>query len=650
MSDKPTGTFRTDTGDELEYVDFDGHPRVLACLPPRPNFGAMPSFADHVPLVPRQEWKPISRRNWFTFILDQNGFSSCVGNGGAGGLRRARLLSGMTDVELSAAFLYSLINGGRDAGAIISDALTALLQSGTCLASQCPESQIYGPPRNSPARTEAIQTAKRFRILKAYHANSFDEAMSGLQLDYIWVGGIYVAGDFAHLDSNGIAPAHPNRYGNHCLLPDSLVSTTVPKPIRDLQPDDWVVGHDGNYHRVTETMVNPYEGRLVSIRTAANIPVRFTEGHPVLVYRPRRVQQKSIPPGTDLNTYMGGMKCHVESQVEYDDGQPKWVAAIDVRIGDYLLTPIPKCPGDVQVPDWDRSNGSAQPAAIRQPDPELAWLFGYYIADGHLWAGKAITFTTSAHQGHIAQRLAVVLGTYGIEAKIERHETYIRVHAYSTTLNRSFRTWFGDSAVSKHIPEFLYHGWDLESVVAGILDGDGTTLNHGKGVRLNTVSPVLARQVWHLFLMFGRHASIYNHRADRPGVYANAKPGYIVQYIKAPRSPHGKFWNGYYAMPVREVTSIAYVGKVYNCEVEDSHSYLADGIVSHNCVHGDGCYQSGGRWILDGVNSWGLRFGQDGRMGLVDEHFQEPGGSDSFLIQAAIEDPMDPNPPPPAKG
>jgi hypothetical protein len=273
MSDKPTGTFRTDTGDELEYVDFDGHPRVLACLPPRPNFGAMPSFADHVPLVPRQEWKPISRRNWFTFILDQNGFSSCVGNGGAGGLRRARLLSGMTDVELSAAFLYSLINGGRDAGAIISDALTALLQSGTCLASQCPESQIYGPPRNSSARTEAIQTAKRFRILKAYHANSFDEAMSGLQLDYIWVGGIYVAGDFAHLDSNGIAPAHPNRYGNHCVHGDGCYQSGGRWILDGVNSWGLRFGQDGRMGLVDEHFQEPGGSDSFLIQAAIEDPM-----------------------------------------------------------------------------------------------------------------------------------------------------------------------------------------------------------------------------------------------------------------------------------------------------------------------------------------------------------------------------------------
>jgi hypothetical protein len=212
----PHGLHTTGTGHEIPYVDFDGSRRLLACLPPRPGAPRAPRWAANMPMVPRDQWREVNNRGLGVKIKDQNGYSSCVGNGSVGALECARALSGAKYVELSAAFTYAQINGGQDAGAIISDAMDELSKTGTCTAAEVPESMIYR--RSIPQ--SAYATAARFRISEAYHAGTFDEIMSGIMLGYIAVFGLYVGGDFPNLDSNGIAPAHPNRQGNHCVHAD----------------------------------------------------------------------------------------------------------------------------------------------------------------------------------------------------------------------------------------------------------------------------------------------------------------------------------------------------------------------------------------------------------------------------------------------
>lgn len=221
---------------DMPYITVGGRRRYLACLPPKADFGGLPKFAAR-PLrrfesavIPRSEWKPIKRSALFpalSWILNQGEISSCVGNGSAAALRRARFLTGQSDVPLSPGALYAQINGGRDQGAIISDALTALQQTGTCSYATVGESPYY--LNQLPAGWQ--EEAARFRIAQAYHCQSFDEIGSAPQYGYIVVYGITLGNSFMQFDQYGVA-GHARGPGNHCMMADGM----------DLLPDGrWVL-------------------------------------------------------------------------------------------------------------------------------------------------------------------------------------------------------------------------------------------------------------------------------------------------------------------------------------------------------------------------------------------------------------------------
>lgn len=212
-------------GSELYALPFlmeSGCRRVLGCKPPKADFGGLPKFraAPGARVIPRDQWKPIDRRSLFptSWILDQGDVGSCVGNGAASALRKTRLLAGQTDVELSPGCLYAQINGGRDNGAVISDALTALQQTGTVSYATVGEQPYYLPQLPADWQKEA----SRFRIGQAYHCQTFDEIGSALQLGFIVVYGIMVGENFQNFDQYGVAGVSSGP-GNHCMHADGMV-------------------------------------------------------------------------------------------------------------------------------------------------------------------------------------------------------------------------------------------------------------------------------------------------------------------------------------------------------------------------------------------------------------------------------------------
>lgn len=213
---------------QFPFVVAGGIRRYLACKPPHSDFGSLPKFATRPvnvgepALIPRSQWTPIDRRDLFpasTWIMNQGEIGSCVGNGSAGALRRARFLQngGDDDIALSPGCLYAQINGGVDQGAVISDALAALIQSGTCDYATVGESPYY--MNQLPSGWQTI--AQRFRIDAAYHCEDFDSIGSALQLGYIVVYGIMVGNNFQNFDQYGVA-GHAGGPGNHCMMADGM--------------------------------------------------------------------------------------------------------------------------------------------------------------------------------------------------------------------------------------------------------------------------------------------------------------------------------------------------------------------------------------------------------------------------------------------
>lgn len=178
--------------DDLPFVDqlVNGkvERRYLTALPTPAGHKMMlaPGWegATGLNVIPRAKWAALQfeRVHKEIPILDQNGHGACVGYAATGIAELLRARAGMTYVPLSADFLYTLINGGRDMGANGGDAIQAMIETGIAPASLVPGRPI----RPAGYSTEARSAATAFRLRKdgSIPLQSFDEVVTAVAMGW----------------------------------------------------------------------------------------------------------------------------------------------------------------------------------------------------------------------------------------------------------------------------------------------------------------------------------------------------------------------------------------------------------------------------------------------------------------------------------
>ncbi len=205
------------------YVDSDGQVRRLGMIPADAKAKArrqqMMGFGEFLEkkgasLIPPEKWVEIDYPRFHKpeFVLDQHQTSGCVGFSAAAANMKIRALRGMTPERLSGAFVYSLINGGNDAGAMIDDSRLALAKYGVCLDSENPLPKIFWRQVSDAAK----QSAQQRQLTVAYRCENINEVATALQLGLIVQAGVQVDGNFSSFDQNGVSRAR-GRYANHSI-------------------------------------------------------------------------------------------------------------------------------------------------------------------------------------------------------------------------------------------------------------------------------------------------------------------------------------------------------------------------------------------------------------------------------------------------
>ncbi len=229
----------TGTGDIPWIIDMHGTRRKLAKLPVREDHrkmrAAMTSFKAHLaanglPLIPQTEWREVDNSQTMgkQFIRNQFTSSGCTGFSAAQAFMRLLFSRGYDYQDLSGAFIYALINGGQDAGSVITDSMAALEQHGVCLRSEFDYPKIY-PNQITPA---AKQSALTRRLKLGLTIGGWDEVCTAIQMGYYPQFAIEVAGNFERFDANGVAGFTPANYGNHSVHADGM---------KKLPNGEWVI-------------------------------------------------------------------------------------------------------------------------------------------------------------------------------------------------------------------------------------------------------------------------------------------------------------------------------------------------------------------------------------------------------------------------
>lgn len=206
----------------LPMIEQAGEFRVLGLLPPH-KLCALPDWGASRPVLPAGQWQEIDLDGTYGLrVLDQRKQNSCVGHAVCSGMEEAWQSTGQPFQAFSPTFIYGLINGGKDQGAVISDALVAVKTYGICLENEVPHELIYR--QQFPA--SAFATAKRFKLAEAFKCFSYEEICTALSLGRSVVVGVYVGRNFGDLDDEDTVPARPDVViGGHAILLTGMKNT-----------------------------------------------------------------------------------------------------------------------------------------------------------------------------------------------------------------------------------------------------------------------------------------------------------------------------------------------------------------------------------------------------------------------------------------
>lgn len=373
-----------------------------------------------------------------------------------------------------------------------------------------------------------------------------------------------------------------------CCRPGTVIETAQGSlPIEQIRPGMLVLTHTGNWRPVIRTMARQYEGALIRVKGQLHV----TPNHPVLT-----------ADGWIEAGHLGGTD-HVTFPRAQVLGMPiSHVSFVEGTTVPYLWTRDRQrvyargsakhlISGSVGV------SGVKSIPAEAELDADWMYLFGLWLAEGCVGAsGGLATFCFGIHElpTLVARAQAIVQEKLGLPVRVRsvpsRGSALVLVcnHLFGDFLKRTF----GHTASKKRVPLWM-RALPLDlvwSMVLGYLDGDGHVDTEGTA-RVSSVSAGLLQDMRFLLARCGifstlrlaaeAHATeILGRKCQRKASWVLSISGGGYTAIQTRIRPSRSYlWGGLR----NSLHTEDYSGVVYNFEVAEDHSYVADGVAVHNC-------------------------------------------------------------------
>jgi len=389
----------------------------------------------------------------------------------------------------------------------------------------------------------------------------------------------------------------------HCYTSDSLVFTPSGyKTINNFNVGEKLFNHIGEIDYVSYIFNRDYDGDIVSIRAWGLPSFNVTSEHPILISRNiTNIKEYDVTEQSD-----GGVLVIKKQKQKTQTRKLMWVQAKDITSTDWLVTPKTKFESKPfnGLPYIGINNKTQNiPQQLSKPNSDVAWMFGLYIADGNSVKNHKICFTFSITEKNYITRLKKAFDILGLKITIKKYKTYIRVYCYSSVLARSFDSWFGHYSIQRQIPEFLLNeGWNIENIIDGIFCGDGFYREKIKHISMS--NKPLIYQLRNLLINLDYKPTIFKQKHGYNSYNPNGSC-YTLSWHLTNTISKLKNDNNYLYNPIRNIKNTKYIGKVYNLEVKNNHSYIVDGVASHNCMAWIACDDTGSEPAFLVQNSWG---------------------------------------------
>lgn len=348
--------------------------------------------------------------------------------------------------------------------------------------------------------------------------------------------------------------------GSPCFVKGTpVVCMNDIKGVESVQVGDLVLTHNNRYKKVLRT--GGEKKRIYSLVSQGSTPTETTSNHPYYVRKRNRVWDNSN------RTY------------KWVFDEPKWVSVENISKGDYVGTPI--------------LNTSINNHNLSEDE---CFVLGVYIGDGHT---RKDYRTSENRKNHRYWQLILSVGSHKLKSfkdKIKiKHSAYRhtknvhRVVFSSKRLVEISEKYCGVAAGNKHFSKMLLDLPNdlLKKVIEGYEFADGSFRKNT--YRATTISKKLVQSLSLAVAKVYQTTCCIEH-TKRPektvieGRVVNQKNTWTISYRKEHKKQSrawvldGVVWN-----PVKEVSKTKKLCTVYNIEVEDDNSYIANNHIVHNC-------------------------------------------------------------------
>ena len=351
-----------------------------------------------------------------------------------------------------------------------------------------------------------------------------------------------------------------NVSGLPCFKAGTLITTDSGLvPIEQIKKGDFVLTHKNRFCEVVIPMVKQSKS-ILNIKIQGSPLLEATSEHPFYV---REMSRK----------WNNNRRCD-----ERVFSEPKWVAAKDLIAGKHFV-------------GFGMNTKSEN---IYNLNKEECWFLGRYMADGYLTSRGKRTKT----EERLVYKISLCIGYAKVDSFPSfktiktspiKERTVTKFHTYNQRLH-GLCLEIGCGSENKQIPGFIMDlPIDLLSIfIEGYLSGDGSVRD--EKYSLTTVSKKLAYSFSQaVYKCYNTPASITFTK--RPlttiieGRTVNQKDTYYVQFYKETRKQNnGIFIDGNIWQPVKSVIeNTEYNNLVYNFEVSEDNSYVAENCIVHNC-------------------------------------------------------------------
>ena len=365
-----------------------------------------------------------------------------------------------------------------------------------------------------------------------------------------------------------------------CVTPDTKIMTiNGEKRIDEINEGELVYTHNGRFKKVTKVFKRPNQKwnlYSISCREYINDTLQITSNHPfLLMNNEKKIRWHNIDDGMfSKNDYFVFPKLNIENKNEI-------VYSVNNR----------------EI----------------KPNNNIGFLIGLFLGDGNVVMRTEnkekfnfLAFSLSLYQDDVVKKVEKIFkDEFGqkISKTRDLKKNYWSIRIHNNKIAEFFYTLCKTGSKKKKIDPSIF-SWNndaIEGLLEGLYQSDGADCR--SGINITMINGALLSQIKTLLTKIDLYPSLKSYKKIsgfskkeiemyqlRLTGEQTSKINFLVKSEKKQKQHFiktDKYFGTRIVKKSNEIKEIIYDGILYNLEVEEDHSYIANGITVHKCDYID---------------------------------------------------------------